>query len=517
VSILDEIRMTARYTRGLPSFLRDTLTPAQCGDLVRRRMASRDTSFLTLAERGIFQNPGSPYLPLLKRSGIDLVELTRRTAGLGVEGTLQSLFEAGIFMELAEFKGQRPLSRNGYTASVRPEDFDNPLVRAQFSGRSGGSRGQSRRLLLDLDLITHDAACHFIHLDGQNALDRPYAVWRPVPPDNSGIKKILMQVKLGRPTARWFSQSPVDSGHGQWKYYFFARETLAFCRLFGRPQPAPIHVPISQAVHIAEFLAEARAQGRPAYLDTLASSAVRVCQAASKAGLDISGGLFRVGGEALTDAKAQAVAQAGCRIVCHYSMSELGPVAMACADSAGVDDVHLLLSKVAVIQRADGALLFTSLDPSCPKLMLNVETGDTATLQRRTCGCPFGQLGFDLHLHGIRSYEKLTSEGMHFLGTELIALLEEVLPRAFGGGPSDYQLVEQEVGGLSRVQLIVRPSVGPIDEPRMVTTALEFLATHSRGHQLMASLWQDGSTLQIRRQEPFATKAGKILPLHIDR
>lgn len=129
----------------------------------------------------------------------------------------------------------------------------------------------------------------------------------------------------------------------------------------------------------------------------------------------------------------------------------------------------------------------------------------------------FGNLGFDLHLRDIRSYEKLTSEGMHFLGTELIALLEEVLPRAFGGGPSDYQLVEQEEGGLSRVQLVVRPSVGPIDEPRMVRTALEFLASYSRGHQLMANFWQDGSTLQIRRQEPFTTKAGKILPLYINR
>ncbi|MGC4053466.1 MAG: hypothetical protein QM757_29545 [Paludibaculum sp.] len=517
MGILDELRMTARYTQGLPSFLRHPLTPAGCGELIRQRMAARSSSFLSVLEHGVFRNPRSPYLPLLQRAGLDLAEITRRTAELGIEGTLQSLFDSGVYMELAEFKGQRALSRNGYTAQVRPEQFDNPLVRAQFSGRSGGSRGQSRRLLLDLDLLAHDAACHYLHLSGLNALDRPYAVWRPVPPDNSGIKKILMQAKLGRPTERWFSQSPVDSGQGKWKYFGFTRQTLAFSRLFGRRQPTPIHVPISQAVRVAEFLAQMRAEGRPAYLDTLASSAVRVCQAARGAGLDISGSLFRVGGEALTEAKAAAVAEAGCRIVCHYSMSELGPVAMACADSAGVDDVHLLLSKVAIIQRADGALLFTSIDTSCPKLMLNVETGDTAAPRRRTCNCPFGQVGFDLHLHDIRSYEKLTSEGMHFLGTELIALLEEVLPRTFGGGPSDYQLVEQEVDGISRVHLVVRPGVGPVDEARMVTTALEFLATHSRGHQLMASLWQDGSTLQIRRQEPFATKAGKILPLHIHK
>ncbi|MGJ5819353.1 hypothetical protein [Paludibaculum fermentans] len=515
MSILDELRMTLRYTRGLPSFLRHPLTPDASRQLLRQCMAARNTSFLTLLERGIFRNPQSPYRPLFQHAGITLADLTQRTNDLGVEGALQSLLDAGLFIQLAEFKGQRPLDRLGYTAQFKSEDFDNPLVRAQFSGRTGGSSGPARRLLLDLDLLNHDAACHYHHLLGLDALQRPYAVWRPVPPDNSGIKKLLMFARLGIPLERWFSQSPVDAGKGQWKYFFFTRQTLAFSRLFGRPQPSPIHVPVTEAGRIAQFLAGMRSQGRPAYLDTLAGCAVRVCQAARAADLDISGTLFRVGGEALTAAKAQAVADAGCRIVCHYSMSELGHVAMACTDATDIDDVHLLLSKVAVIQRADGALLFTSIHPNCPKLMLNVETGDTATLERRTCGCPFGQLGFDLHLHHIRSYEKLTSEGMHFLGMELTTLLEEVLPRAFGGGPSDYQLMEHEVGGLSRVALIVSPGVGAIDEPLMLRTALEFLASHSRGHQLMAKFWQDGSTLQIRRQEPFATKAGKILPLHI--
>ncbi len=77
--------------------------------------------------------------------------------------------------------------------------------------------------------------------------------------------------------------------------------------------------------------------------------------------------------------------------------------------------------------------------------------------------------------------------------------------------------MEQEVGGLSRMHLVVRPIVSPIDEPRVVSTAQEFLASHARGHQFMANFWQDGSTLQIRRHGPFTTRAGKILPLHINR
>ena len=132
--------------------------------------------------------------------------------------------------------------------------------------------------------------------------------------------------------------------------------------------------------------------------------------------------------------------------------------------AAAIDEVHLLLDKVAVLQYPKvvrpglppvGALHLTTLLPSCPKLMLNVETDDYGVLSERDCGCPLGALGFRTHLHDIRSYEKLTSEGMSFLGGDLLTLVEELLPQRFGGGPADYQLVEEEVGGLPKVSLVV--------------------------------------------------------------
>lgn len=54
------------------------------------------------------------------------------------------------------------------------------------------------------------------------------------------------------------------------------------------------------------------------------------------------------------------------------------------------------------------------------------------------------RLGWTLHLHGIRSVEKLTAAGMTFLDSDVIRVLEEVLPGRFGGGPTHYQLVEEE-------------------------------------------------------------------------
>ncbi len=97
-----------------------------------------------------------------------------------------------------------------------------------------------------------------------------------------------------------------------------------------------------------------------------------------------------------------------------------------------------------------GALLFTTLLPTSAKVLLNFESDDYGViLTERECGCPIGELGFERHLHTIRSYEKLTSEGMNFVGGDLLRLVEEVLPSRFGGGPPDYQLVEEEVDGLA--------------------------------------------------------------------
>jgi hypothetical protein len=116
-------------------------------------------------------------------------------------------------------------------------------------------------------------------------------------------------------------------------------------------------------------------------------------------------------------------------------------------------------------------------------------------------------------MHGIRSYEKLTSEGNHFLGADLVRLVDDVLPRRFGGGPADYQLVEEEIGGLPKVQVVVRPSLGAVDEREVVAAVLEHLRSDKR-NQLMADVWRDGNTRGVVRREPYITAAGKILPLH---
>ena len=50
---------------------------------------------------------------------------------------------------------------------------------------------------------------------------------------------------------------------------------------------------------------------------------------------------------------------------------------------------------------------------------------------------------------------------MTFIDADVVRVLEEVLPRRFGGGPSDYQLVEEEADdGQPLLRLLVHPAVG---------------------------------------------------------
>jgi hypothetical protein len=189
-----------------------------------------------------------------------------------------------------------------------------------------------------------------------------------------------------------------------------------------------------------------------------------------------------------------------------------------------LDEVHLGIDRLGVIQRERdaagirvGALLFTTLLPTSAKVLLNYESGDYGVVTERDCGCPIGELGFDRHLHTIRSYEKLTSEGMNFVGSDLLQLVEDVLPRRFGGGPSDYQLVEEEVGGLPRVSVVVSPRLGPLDDEAVVSTVLETLGSGPAYKDMMASFWNTGHTLQVVRREPHATSSGKVPAFHILR
>jgi hypothetical protein len=524
-ALIDDSVMSARMLAGLPRFLRQPPPVAAASRAVlEASLRDRSRVFLELLRRGVYGYAGSPYLPLLRHAGIALEDCERLVAQNGVEATLETLYDAGVRVTLDEFKGRCPIRRGPVLVDSDSRAFDNPLLTRHYAARSGGSRSPGSRFIVDLEVLAHDGHYDTLFFEMFDLISRPGALWHPGPPGAAGLKWALRLSRMGHPLERWFSQTPVSLAHDR-KNASFTRAVALVSRASGRPVPYPEHVSLADAVKVARWLAERRMRGTPAWISTTASSAVRLCLAARDRGLDISGTFFRSSGEPLSPGKARVIAEAGCTARCHFAMAEIGRMGVACGCPSTYDDVHIVSDKVTFLQReitlAGGtrvpALALTTLLWSVPKVMLNVELGDYAVMERRRCGCVWDAMGFSKQLKTIRSYEKLTSEGMHFVGADLITIVEQVLPARFGGGPTHYQFVEEEQNGLPTVSLVISEQVGPLQVPEVHTTVLDALAARNPAYRMMAGLWRDGGTLRVVRREPYSTNAGKILALHVER
>lgn len=521
-AIAPRARARLGYIAGLRRFFAARPGPQQCADAVAAQHAHREQAFLDVVERGIYANPGSPYRRLLDAAGIEYGDVVTLVGRSGVEPTLSRLYEEGVRLSVDEFKGRVPIRRLGLEWRPAAGDFDNPLLRRHYQARTGGSRGSGSRLAIDLDLLAHEAAYLSLCHRGFGLERMPFAAWRPVPPGLAGMKGMLRRAHLGLPIEAWFSQYRYRRRRGDLKFALLTAATVAASRRYGSPIPAPQYAPLERAADVARWLAARARSGAAIHLDTNWSTAVRACLAASEGGFDLSGTFFRVGGEPATAARRAALEAVGGRFAAHYSMGEVGWIGIACPHREALDEVHVMTDKLAVIQPpgprsspAERALILTTLLPSCPKILLNVDTGDNAVLGRRECDCPVGSLGLDTTAQAIASHEKLTTEGMSFVGSEIAWLLEVALPARFGGSVGDYQLVEERTSTQSRVTVVVAPAVPPAPGAEVIATVLDSLAGLGAGQRLMADQWAQAGTLRVARREPYVTAAGKQGHLHV--
>lgn len=521
-STASRTRARIRYAAGLRRFFTDRPSPRQCADAVAAQHARREGAFLDIVRRGIYDNRRSPYGRLLAAAGIEYGDVVALVSRSGVEGTLGRLYAEGVRLSVDEFKGRVPIRRLGLEWRATIDDFDNPLLRRHYEARTGGSRGGGSRLAIDLDLLAYEAAYLSLCLRGFGLERMPFAAWRPVPPGLAGMKGMLRRAHLGLPTEAWLSQYRYPRQPQALKFALLTAATVAASRRFGSPVPAPRYAPLERAADVARWLAARACCGAAIHFDTNWSTAVRTCLSAADQGLDLSGTFFRVGGEPGTAARRAAIEAVGGRFAAHYSMGEVGWIGIACPHREALDEVHLMTDKLAVIQPpgsgsspAARALVLTTLLPTCPKILLNVDTGDNAVLGRRDCDCPAGSIGLNTTAHSIVSHEKLTTEGMSFVGSEIAWLLEEALPARFGGGVGDYQLAEERTETLSRVTVVVDPSVRPVPDAEVIETTLASLASLGAGQRLMAEQWAQAGTLRVARRSPYVTAGGKQGHLHV--
>ena len=503
-----------RLAAGLKTFLREPISVEAAKDIVRKGMQTRDVAFLQKIERAIFANPRSPYLKLFRSAGCELDDVRNLVKREGVEETLQQFLKTGIYVTFDEFKGRTPAVRGSQTFTFHDTDFDNPLITTHYQSSSGGTRGRPTRVRVDLDHLCQSAPHWALWFAEHNCLANPLIFWISTHP---GIaNRQLMCAKFGQRFVKWFA--PV--GMATLKDRLISASVHSLIR-WAAGFPKPEFVPLNEAWRVGEYLVDLVQDGMRPCLITAPSAAVGVSMAMQERGISLRNVTFLLGGEPLTSVRKETIEASQAKAFQTYGFAEGGGVGAQCAKPTSPDDVHIFLDAYIAIQHTrplgDGetvnSLLLTALRTACPKIILNTEIGDYAVLEKRQCDCIFGEIGYHEHLHTIRSFQKLTGEGVTFIVADIYHLVEEVLPKKFGGKITDYQLIEEQTDqGLPHYNLLVSPAVGELDGKALVAEFLEELSKMKGSYRLMANMWAQADILHVKRQYPLSSARGKVLP-----
>lgn len=508
------IRVGAQYRKFLK---RPAFTDVRA--VIGERRAKRTAVFLELAKAAVFDSPANPYNQLFHAAGCSYEDLKRSVETRGLEPTLQTLYDAGVRMSHAEFKGHQPIRRGFLEIQAHSTDFANPLVTEYIFGSSSGSRSGGTVSRRGLEYRREREALN-TYINEALGLERHLHVGiLPILPANHGVSRTMAAARHGLAT-RWYTLG--GTWTDSWHYRLMTLAMVAWIRLNGVKTPFPRFLPENDFSKAAEFLAQLNREGKKCLVDGIVSAAVRVADAARTKGLDLSKTTFVVAGEAVTNAKRDVVEATGATILPTYIVSEIGFIGNACPAMNRDNTVHLMDDGFAVYMRPRKApltdvevpsLVYTTLTRTAPFFLINVEMDDAGTIEPATCECGLKKLGYTRQIRNVFSYGKMTGQGTTLVGTDILRILEEMLPAQFGGSPGDYQLVELEAGAQTNIELRVHPRLGK----QAAEIESYFLAQIKAlfGGALTRREWVQSGGVRTIVAEPYKTKTGKILPLHL--
>lgn len=189
------------------------------------------------------------------------------------------------------------------------------------------------------------------------------------------MNRILEFGACGARPARWFSLVDVAAPGLDARYRWSARLLWWAGAASGTALPWPTHVSVEDPTPILRWMLEVLRARRSPNLFAFASPAVRLCQAALKAGVDLSGARVMLTGEPVTERRLALVRQTGATAEPHDGSIECGPLGYGCEQAAAVDEVHVPHDLCAILQPGPGegppgasrdTLFVSSVRPTAP-------------------------------------------------------------------------------------------------------------------------------------------------------
>jgi hypothetical protein len=503
-------RAVAYYSRMALGLAAYQLSPRQRDPVaaIRDQMEHRSERFLMTAHWAL-SRPENLYRKLCDAAGCSYADLEATVRRDGIARATQQLLDAGVFLRHSEFRGREPVIRSGREIHWKPSDLASPWGRSLVEQSTSGSSANRLTSPLGRRLMLYREGYEVLNANEFDLWSRPRVLISSILPSVWPFRYMLACDRIGMPIDHWFTLGGLSTAA---HYAMATRFLIEELRLLGAKLPRPRALSSNDFTEIARLLDRFRSEGRPGFLRGVVSPITRIASAARDQGLNLEGTIVSVAGEALTDAKREIIESTGARVYPQYQSSEIGAAGFACRHMTAGNCVHVFEDALSFLAQplplGHNALYATSLLPWAPRVLINVEVDDSAVIEKSTCGCEFGRLGFGLQMHDIFSYGKVTGQGMTMQAADLLHVLEVKLPRQFGGAPGDFQLAEVEGDAQTQMLLRVSPRVGitSLDSVRMYF--LEQIATLQGGH-LSTRVWSFTRGLRVVIQEPETTFTGK--------
>jgi hypothetical protein len=345
--------------------------------------------------------------------------------------------------------------------------------------------------------------------------------WFGLLPETTTMGAVLAFAHVGNNITHWFSTIRGNKSNTGWFYIFLTYVMIFMARFHGFKFPFPKHVSIDDPLPIVNTIAEILKNGNGVVMSSTASKCARISLCAQQQGIDLTGVIIFGLSEPSTSAKVAMIEASGAKFLNYYATTETGEIGLPCANPVDHTDVHFMSNHLAMIQRPQevfdqtvNTFHFTTLLPTSPKTLLNVQLDDYGIVEERDCGCPLHEMGFTTHIRQMSSFRKLTGEGVTLVGSDMVHILEHILPSKFGGSLLDYQLVEEEdEQGFTKLMLYIAPSVSISDENEVLEVFLDAMKHSAPSVRLAQAEYRTGDVVSIRREKPIITSRGKYFPI----